>query len=87
MVGIGRIGLPTALMFARSGFKTVGVDIDENLVARLSSGDFSLKDEPGLEDVFRQVVDDGTVQGDYKPRRRCLMFGYHSVVPAYTNNR
>ena len=59
VVGIGRIGLPTALMFARSGFKTVGVDIDEDLVARLSSGDFSLKDEPGLEDIFRQVVDDG----------------------------
>ncbi len=58
VVGIGRIGLPTALMFARSGFKTVGVDIDEDLVARLSSGDFSLKDEPGLEDVFRQVADD-----------------------------
>ena len=32
---------------------------DEDLVARLSSGDFSLKDEPGLGDVFRQVVDDG----------------------------
>ncbi len=59
VVGIGRIGLPTALMFARSGFKTVGVDIDKDLVARLSSGNFSLKDEPGLEDVFRQVVDDG----------------------------
>lgn len=59
VVGIGRIGLPTALMFARSGFMTVGVDIDEGLVTRLSSGNFSLKDEPGLEDVFRQVAGDG----------------------------
>ena len=59
VVGIGRIGLPTALMFARSGLMTVGVDIDAGLVARLSSGNFSLKDEPGLEDVFRQVAGDG----------------------------
>ncbi len=59
VVGIGRIGLPTALMFARSGFKTIGVDIDEDLVARLSSGNFSLKDEPGFEDIFRQVVNNG----------------------------
>ena len=62
VVGIGRIGLPTTLMFARSGFQTVGVDIDAELVARLASGDFSLKDEPGLEDVFRQVIGDGRFQ-------------------------
>ena len=58
VVGIGRIGLPTALMFARSGLKTVGVDIDGGLVARLTSGDFPLQDEPGLEDIFRQVTED-----------------------------
>ena len=59
VVGIGRIGLPTALMFARSGLMTVGVDIDAGLVTRLSSGNFSLKDEPGLEDIFRQVAGNG----------------------------
>ena len=62
VVGIGRIGLPTALMFARSGFKTIGMDIDKSLVTRLASGDFSLKDEPGLEDVFREVTDNGRFQ-------------------------
>ena len=40
VVGLGRIGLPTALMFARSGLMTVGVDIDAGLVTRLSSGNF-----------------------------------------------
>ena len=28
VVGIGRIGLPTALSFAKSGLPTVGVDIN-----------------------------------------------------------
>ena len=32
VVGIGRIGLPTALSFAKSGLETIGVDINENLV-------------------------------------------------------
>ena len=31
VIGIGRIGLPTALSFAKSGFKTIGVDINKNL--------------------------------------------------------
>ena len=32
VIGIGRIGLPTALSFAKSGLQTVGVDINEKLV-------------------------------------------------------
>ena len=29
VVGIGRIGLPTALSFAKAGLQTIGVDINE----------------------------------------------------------
>ena len=29
VIGIGRIGLPTALSFAKSGLQTIGVDINE----------------------------------------------------------
>ncbi|WP_375142551.1 hypothetical protein [Metabacillus idriensis] len=32
VIGLGYIGLPTALMFAKSGIKVVGTDNDENLV-------------------------------------------------------
>ena len=45
VVGIGRIGLPTALSFAKSGLHTIGVDINENLVRTINSGTFPLKDE------------------------------------------
>ena len=48
VVGIGRIGLPTALSFAKSGLETIGVDINETLVNNVNSGVFPLKDEPGL---------------------------------------
>jgi len=56
VIGIGRIGLPTALSFAKSGLKTVGLDINEILVNRINSGDFPLKDEPGFEEIFNQVL-------------------------------
>ena len=47
VVGIGRIGLPTALSFAKAGLKTIGVDINEKLVNSINTGSFPLKDEPG----------------------------------------
>ena len=56
VIGIGRIGLPTALSFAKSGLKTIGVDINENLVQNITSGNFPLKDEPGYEDIFHEVL-------------------------------
>ena len=56
VVGIGRIGLPTALSFAKSGLPTVGVDINENLVRIINSGEFPLKDEPGYEEIFNDVI-------------------------------
>ncbi len=59
VVGIGRIGLPTALSFAKAGLKTIGVDINEKLVNSINTGSFPLKDEPGYEDVFRNVVKNG----------------------------
>ena len=56
VVGIGRIGLPTALLFAKSGFDTIGVDINESLVQNINSGIYPLKDEPGIEEIFNDVV-------------------------------
>ncbi len=56
VIGIGRIGLPTALSFAKSGLETIGVDINENLIKSINSGIFPLKDEPGYEEIFENVI-------------------------------
>jgi len=60
VVGIGRIGLPTALSFAKSGLPTIGVDINESLVEKINSKNFPLKDEPGYEEIFNDVLDSKT---------------------------
>ena len=57
VIGIGRIGLPTALSFAKSGLETIGVDINETLVNNINSGIFPLKDEPGYEEIFHEVLE------------------------------
>ncbi|MDA7945203.1 MAG: nucleotide sugar dehydrogenase [Nitrosopumilus sp.] len=46
VVGVGRIGLPTALSFAEKGLPVTGLDINAPLVDRLNAGDYPLKDEP-----------------------------------------
>ena len=56
VIGIGRIGLPTALSFAKSGLSTIGVDINEELVNKIKNKDFPLKDEPGYQEIFEQVI-------------------------------
>ena len=59
VVGIGRIGLPTALSFAKAGLYTIGVDINQKLVDSINAGNFPHKDEPGYEDVFNNVRKNG----------------------------
>lgn len=38
VIGLGVVGLPAALLFARAGHKVLGVDTDENLVDLLNKG-------------------------------------------------
>jgi nucleotide sugar dehydrogenase len=56
IIGIGRIGLPTALSFAHSGLPTIGVDINTKLVQMINSGNYPIKDEPGFDKIFDDVI-------------------------------
>ncbi|EPA05158.1 nucleotide sugar dehydrogenase [Candidatus Nitrosarchaeum limnium] len=56
VIGIGRIGLPTALSFANSGLSTIGLDINSELVNMVNQGEFPLKDEPGYPTIFEKVL-------------------------------
>ena len=64
VIGIGRIGLPTALCFANSGFETIGVDINEKLVNMINSGDYPLKDEPEFDKIFEKVIENKRFKAD-----------------------
>ena len=55
VVGIGRIGLPTALSFANYGLETTGVDVNDKLIEMINTGRYPLKDEPGFDIIFDNV--------------------------------
>ncbi|AEC51934.1 UDP-N-acetyl-D-mannosamine 6-dehydrogenase [Pyrococcus sp. NA2] len=54
VLGLGYIGLPTALLFASSGHEVVGVDINEKKVRLLNEGKLPFQ-EPGLEELFEKA--------------------------------
>jgi UDP-N-acetyl-D-mannosaminuronic acid dehydrogenase len=58
VIGLGYIGLPTALMLAAHGVNVVGTDINEELVANLQVGRLSFEEE-GLNELFRDAVAKG----------------------------
>jgi len=55
IIGLGYIGLPTALMFAKSGIKVVGTDINKNLVNSLNEGRLTFE-EKGLDKLFKDAI-------------------------------
>src|SRR5579875_1914428 len=59
VVGLGRIGLPTAVMFAKAGAVVKGVDINSKLVESINLGRNVFIDEPGLSEVLKEVVKQG----------------------------
>lgn len=58
VIGLGYIGLPTALMMASHGVEVIGTDYDEELVATLNAGHTTFKEE-GLDELFTEAVDKG----------------------------
>ena len=60
VIGLGYIGLPTALMMASHGVKVVGTDYNKELIATLNAGKTTFK-ENGLDELFVEAVKKGIV--------------------------
>ena len=58
VVGLGYIGLPTALMFAAHGSEVVGTDYNAAIVEKLNAGHLSFE-EKGLPELFDEAVRGG----------------------------
>jgi len=59
VIGLGRIGLPTAAVFAEAGAKVLGADINPRIVQQINSGNSPFTDEPGLNQLLGSVVKQG----------------------------
>lgn len=55
IIGLGYIGLPTALMFANSGLDVTGSDYNEKLVKKLQNGNLTFEEE-GMKELLENAM-------------------------------
>jgi UDP-N-acetyl-D-glucosamine dehydrogenase len=60
VVGLGYVGLPLAVAFARAGFAVIGVDADPARAAQLASGASPVEDVPSAD--LRPLVESGCLK-------------------------
>lgn len=64
--GAGHVGLPLALTFAQSGFRTVIYDIDEAALRTIASGTMPFREEGG-EATLKEVLGSGCLEMESTP--------------------
>lgn len=77
-MGLGYIGLPTAIIAAKHGVQVTGVDINPKVVELTNQGKLHIIIEPGMEEMLQEVVKNGTLHASTKPE---TSDAYFMVVP------
>lgn len=81
-IGLGYIGLPTSIMFAKHGVDVVGVDIKQEAVDKLNNGQIHIE-EPGLQEALEEVLAKGKFKASTIPEQADA---YIIAVPTPNNN-
>ena len=76
-MGLGYIGLPTAIIAAKHGVQLTGVDINPKVVEMTNQGHLHII-EPGMEEMLQEVVKSGQLKASTKPEES---EAYFMVVP------
>lgn len=76
-MGLGYIGLPTAIIAAKHGVQVTGVDINPKVVELTNQGKLHII-EPGMEEMLQEVVKNGTLHASTKLE---TSDAYFMVVP------
>lgn len=76
-MGLGYIGLPTAIIAAKNGVDIVGVDINPSVVEQTNAGHLHII-EPGMEEMLQEVVKTGKLHASSTPE---VSDAYFMVVP------
>ena len=61
VMGLGRVGLPTAAVLANKGFHVTGVDIRQEIIRAVSLGRSHFM-EPDLEKIIRSAIENGKLK-------------------------
>ena len=76
-MGLGYIGLPTAIIVAKHGIQVTGVDINLKVVEMTNQGELHII-EPGMQELLQEVVANGQLKAATVPE---MSDAYFIVVP------
>lgn len=76
-MGLGYIGLPTAIISSQHGIRVCGVDINPEVVEKTNRGELHIV-EPGLQDLLQKAVDSKSLKASTTPVQSDV---YLIVVP------
>ena len=76
-MGLGYIGLPTAIIAAKHGIEIIGVDINPQVVEMTNAGHLHIV-EPGIEEMLQEVISMGMLKASTTPE---VSDAYFIVVP------
>ena len=76
-MGLGYIGLPTAIIAAKNGIKIHGVDVNPKVVEMTNAGQLHIV-EPCMQEMLQEVVGNGMLCADVTPQ---VSDAYFIVVP------
>ena len=82
VVGLGYIGLPTALIMAGNGVKVIGTDVNASVVEQLKMGRLTFE-ETGLDELLKKAIAAG-IEFASKPSRADI---YIIAVPTPYNDK
>ena len=60
ILGMGYIGLPTGITFARAGFKVFGFDVNKSVIDTLKTGKIHIV-EPDLQEAYEEALKSGNL--------------------------
>ena len=79
VVGLGYVGLPLAMEFAKAGFKVLGFDVSQRVVDLLNGGESHIQDVPAAE--VAEMVRAGRFEATTKPERLAEADAVSIAVP------
>ena len=85
ILGMGYIGLPTACMMANNGFNVLGIDVNDEIINKLSSGQLHIE-EPELEEIFKKAFNEKKLRVS-RQVEKCDVYIIAVPTPVQKNNK
>ena len=78
--GLGKMGLPLAAVYAEVCGNVLGVDVDPEVVDRVSAGENHVEGEPGLGDLVAETVAEGALGATVDAAAAARRAGVHVII-------